>query len=66
MRYAETRGTLDGVQPIRIAGIVDASGTVIACRVHDGGDDKPFSWALTERQRAQFTDILQASVGLDT
>ena len=60
MRLIETIGTLDNIDQISILGIVDANGQCIAVRVIDLNDGQPMSWGMTDRQRQQFSRIVEA------
>lgn len=60
MRLVETIGHLDGIDPIRISGIVDRA-RCVAVRVIDRRDEKPISWAMSEKALADLRRIVEAA-----
>lgn len=55
-----TRGTLDGIQPIEIIGILDRDGRCLALRVIDLWNGNPISWAMLPSTIAGFERIVEA------
>ena len=59
MRMVTTKGTLDGIDNIQVMGIVNGEGDCVAIKVVYS-DGSPISWAMSDKQVAQFAQILEA------
>ena len=60
MRLVTTQGTLDGIQRIRIHGVVDSQGRCQAVKVIDLSDMEPISWGMSKNALADCIRIVEA------
>ena len=60
MQLITTTGKLDGIQWVKISGIVDGSGACVSVKCYDLSDGQPISWAMSERVIEGLSRIVEA------
>ena len=60
MRYKETKGEWGCGFPVKVCGIMDANEKCVAVKVIDLTASQVISWTFNDKQRAQFSRILES------
>ena len=60
MKLVTTIGKLDGIQRVKISGIVDGSGACLSVKCYDLSDGQPISWAMSDRVIEGLSRIVEA------